>query len=712
MADASSSLAPAPPDVSHSDRLASVRMENPLHSSSAVDISSGNANDENQDVAASKQLDSVVKDDDDDESMKLDGSLAAENPLNLSSVVDICSVDANYEKEDVADSKQLDPVKEDDDESSLVAENPFNLSSVADISSGNANDEKQKIAVLNQLDLVKEVVNDDESMKSDGSSLGAIKLDKPMSKLIPEGSDAGPRVSNSVLNRQCSLSKLSAEAPAFVPKGFMSFSQSPGAVSSPRNNNPSLRPATVMLQSSHPGAVQMAHPPLLQQLETYSLLQQPETYPVKSRYGSDASVLMPGPRSSSSMLGAASPLFSTGGSPASQLSGTTSASKFLQPTGSASAEQSNSGFVPEHVDETELFSSQEENFSQEMVTVSASGSKSALSEELKIKIIRQVEFYFSDNNLPTDNYLMKFVKKDTEGFVPIPVVASFRKMKSLAKNHAIVAEALRASSLLVVSEDGKKVRRAQPLPDVDLEEVQSRTVVAENLPEDHSIQQMEQLFGTVGNVKMVRVCQPVSANGANQTATKFSKTDLLVSNKLHALVEYESVEEAERAVSIQVAELTDERNWRSGLRVRLLLRRTFQGKHGYQYLAKGRKLGSEAAEGNEREEDGATCDGALEKSGDEFGQQTESLEEHMGDAGSYERDGGGRRGRGRNRGRSRGRGQHINNNGRGHLSGTSPQSSSPLISDFVGKPPPGPRMPDGTRGFTMGRGKLLSTEIP
>lgn len=28
----------------------------------------------------------------------------------------------------------------------------------------------------------------------------------------------------------------------------------------------------------------------------------------------------------------------------------------------------------------------------------------------------QVEFYFSDQNLPTDNYLMKFVKKDPEGF--------------------------------------------------------------------------------------------------------------------------------------------------------------------------------------------------------------------------------------------------------------------------------------------------------
>ena len=114
---------------------------------------------------------------------------------------------------------------------------------------------------------------------------------------------------------------------------------------------------------------------------------------------------------------------------------------------------------------------------------------------------------------------------------------------------------------------------------------QSRTVVAENLPKDHSVESVEELFGKVGPVKMVRICSPEAANGANSTAAKHPKTDMLVSNKvrgclfgmvgggmmwhfssevdlewvadgclvlvqLHALVEYESVELAEKAVSI------------------------------------------------------------------------------------------------------------------------------------------------------------------
>ncbi|CAM6100496.1 unnamed protein product [Calypogeia fissa] len=336
--------------------------------------------------------------------------------------------------------------------------------------------------------------------------------------------------------------------------------------------------------------------------------------------------------------------------------------------------------------------------------------KPVVTEELKAKIVKQVEFYFSDQNLPTDNYLMKFVKKDPDGFVPIPVVASFRKIKNLAKNHGVVAAALRNSTFLVVSEDGKKVRRAQPLPDVDLEEVQSRTVVAENLPEDHSIESIEQLFSSVGNVKMVRICQPEAANGANQTAAKF-KSDMVVSNKLHALVEFEAVEQAEKAV----VALTDKGNWRSGLRVRLLLRRTFQGKHGFQQapFQKGRKAGGE----DSGEEDEA---GAEDKSWEESGQHHDRSEEAPGNDAiglAIDRDGG-KKGKGRGRGRGtagRGKGQHggphphhVGSNGsRNHQTGTSPQTSHNLISsEVVGRPPPGPRMPDGTRGFTLGRGKV------
>lgn len=79
-----------------------------------------------------------------------------------------------------------------------------------------------------------------------------------------------------------------------------------------------------------------------------------------------------------------------------------------------------------------------------------------------------------------------------------------------------------------------------------------------------------------------------------------------------------------------------------------------------------------------------------------------------------EKDGGGqRRVRNRVRGKGRGRSQYHhnhNNNNHGNHVGTPPSSSSISMEQAgtVKQPPPGPRMPDGTRGFAVGRGKPLT----
>jgi La-related protein 7 len=48
---------------------------------------------------------------------------------------------------------------------------------------------------------------------------------------------------------------------------------------------------------------------------------------------------------------------------------------------------------------------------------------------------------------------------------------------------------------------------------------------------------------------------------------------MLFANKLHAFVEYETLEDAEKAI----LELNDEKNWRNGLRVPLLNTCTVKG---------------------------------------------------------------------------------------------------------------------------------------
>ncbi|KAK6930412.1 La-type HTH domain [Dillenia turbinata] len=350
----------------------------------------------------------------------------------------------------------------------------------------------------------------------------------------------------------------------------------------------------------------------------------------------------------------------------------------------------------------------------------SSASRNGLSEEATQKLLNQVEYYFSDINLATTDHLMRFINKDPEGFagmrrkefamgvedIPISVVASFKKIKALISSNSQLASVLRHSTKLAVSEDGKKVKRQHPLTESDMEELQSRIVVAENLPEDHCHQNLMKVFSAVGSVKTIRTCQPQTSSGG-ASASRSAKADgLLYSNKLHAFVEYESVELAEKAV----AGLNDEGNWRSGLRVRLFHRRTSK-----PVQMRGRKVGNEG-EGNCEEEGASMSEQQLnDKHMEESTQLPDvSSQDHAGEEHINDKEGGQRKGRNRGRGKGRGKGQHQNqhqhhHSGRGSHVGTPPTAN--LQSNevqVVAKQPPGPRMPDGTRGFSMGRGKPVT----
>ncbi|KAD6454249.1 hypothetical protein E3N88_08955 [Mikania micrantha] len=204
----------------------------------------------------------------------------------------------------------------------------------------------------------------------------------------------------------------------------------------------------------------------------------------------------------------------------------------------------------------------------------------------------------------------------------------------------------------------------------------SRTVVAKNLPEDHSHQNLEKIFGIVRSVKSIRICNPQEPNSSR------SRGDYVLSSKLHALVEYETVEMAENAVE----KLNDERNWQKGLRVRLLLRRSS--------VLKSRK---------------SEFDGIFDDDNDESydlpeeSSQTNVTEPYVDNNAEEGSKKGWARGCGKSKIRISGQ------TGRG-VHSQSPQSSGSTHSETPSpkQSPKGPRMPDGTRGFTMGRGKPMS----
>ncbi|MDB0053701.1 hypothetical protein N9F40_01560 [bacterium] len=59
------------------------------------------------------------------------------------------------------------------------------------------------------------------------------------------------------------------------------------------------------------------------------------------------------------------------------------------------------------------------------------GAFKPLDDDAKSKVKAQMEFYFSDSNLPRDKFLRETVEADPDGFVDIQLLATFSRMRSL-----------------------------------------------------------------------------------------------------------------------------------------------------------------------------------------------------------------------------------------------------------------------------------------
>ncbi|CAJ0579162.1 unnamed protein product, partial [Mesorhabditis spiculigera] len=80
-----------------------------------------------------------------------------------------------------------------------------------------------------------------------------------------------------------------------------------------------------------------------------------------------------------------------------------------------------------------------------------------ISEQgLKEAVRKQIEYYFSPDNLQKDFFLRR--KMSPEGYLPIALIASFPRVRSLTEDIAIIVEALRISDKIELNDIGDLVR--------------------------------------------------------------------------------------------------------------------------------------------------------------------------------------------------------------------------------------------------------------
>jgi len=173
------------------------------------------------------------------------------------------------------------------------------------------------------------------------------------------------------------------------------------------------------------------------------------------------------------------------------------------------------------------------------------------------QIIEAVEYYFSDENLLKDAFLLKHVKRNKEGFVSLKLMSSFKRVKHVSRDWRVVAHAARDSSALEVNEEGSKVRRLLPLPEHD-ETITSRTVVAVNLPlENPTIASVSELFGKCGDISSIRVLKPGSAIPVDVRAAFNKHPDISWETVNCAVVEFDLQEQAKKAKETMVTATED-----------------------------------------------------------------------------------------------------------------------------------------------------------
>jgi len=89
-------------------------------------------------------------------------------------------------------------------------------------------------------------------------------------------------------------------------------------------------------------------------------------------------------------------------------------------------------------------------------TATQENTKKLEGEELLEAIRKQVEYYFSRQNLNNDPFLVSHMNKDM--FVPVEIIAGFKMMKTLTEDPALIVEAIKSSTHVTLDETSSKIK--------------------------------------------------------------------------------------------------------------------------------------------------------------------------------------------------------------------------------------------------------------
>ncbi|XP_052632496.1 uncharacterized protein LOC128136612 [Harpia harpyja] len=195
-------------------------------------------------------------------------------------------------------------------------------------------------------------------------------------------------------------------------------------------------------------------------------------------------------------------------------------------------------------------------------------SYSMPDRQLVRRIVSQVEFYLSDENLAKDAFLLKHVQKNKMGFVSIKLLTSLKKVEYLTHDWWLTLYALQFSELLEVNKEGTKVRRVSstgfsvswvPIPESLLSIPPSKLLLAwELLPleqdmllllQKNFLKTITRMFSPFGTIASIRILRP--GRKLPSDVRKYTSDFPELLSKHCALVQYKSLGSASALRSLE-----------------------------------------------------------------------------------------------------------------------------------------------------------------
>lgn len=127
----------------------------------------------------------------------------------------------------------------------------------------------------------------------------------------------------------------------------------------------------------------------------------------------------------------------------------------------------------------------------------------SLSKELIDAIVKQMEYYFSDENLINDNYLMKQINQNKLSYISLKQFLTFRRMKKLTTDYGVLDYSIKtASKKLEIGKD--RVKRIEEVPKYIRDKLSQleRSVITNTLPANYvsSPDSLKSHFQKCGNI--------------------------------------------------------------------------------------------------------------------------------------------------------------------------------------------------------------------